>query len=680
MARRKKRAATEGPEFLESWLFKISTKVFLGVLVIVLFLTLVRCTVRKPEAPQWTTQLTVPLINRTYPMDELVQRIGQSEVQIQGNQVVFSVNEEFDTVGFSNGQLTTPDLSYGLSQTLGSVTIDPPTIPAVTVDASNIGPLSTVIPGAVPPLSFQVVNDLPTITTFTDATVDTGTIYLVITNNLGVDLDIVNVLLTNQVAGDTVGTGSAAGGIASGNTALIPIPLFGRTLTNQLRATIDAHTNGGTVLSSSGKNLTTNVQFSGPLTVVSATAQVPPTSRSFSQVIALNETDPVYQATLADGELALTITNTSGLDADLQLTFPDLTKNGQPLVIQQTVTAKNTSYQTVNVTGYDLRPSDSTVPQQLWVQAEAVMPGSGANQVLVRATDKSTVNATLRRLSFASITGVFNNSSLSIPPTVQPVTVPNGFDSVQLVNAILTLEIENAVNLPGSLSVTVQGNNGKTLNFSGPVQPGSSGLPTITTFIDSAAADFLSPIPTSVTVSGSAGFGDGISPGTVTANDYVLARVNILSPLELVLGRTSVQTDVNRNQIDQSNIDIVTNHTEQARFVYNIINHLPIGAHVNLFFGPDSATLFTAPQLEIDSLVVPAAPTSLGIASDTASSGFQTILLTNDDIRILENDTLYSSVELVLEGTGGQVIRLTGDDYVTVQGRLEVDYHFDGNL
>ena len=48
--------------------------------------------------------------------------------------------------------------------------------------------------------------------------------------------------------------------------------------------------------------------------------------------------------------------------------------------------------------------------------------------------------------------------------------------------------------------------------------------------------------------------------------------------------------------------------------------------------------------------------------------------------RILENDTLYIGQELVLEGSNGQSVKLTQDDYITVIGRIEVEYRFDGEF
>ena len=63
------------------------------------------------------------------------------------------------------------------------------------------------------------------------------------------------------------------------------------------------------------------------------------------------------------------------------------------------------------------------------------------------------VTVDLSNLSLQSVTGVMVPTSVAINPVDQNITVPQGFDSVQLAGATLSLEITNAVDLPGSLSV-----------------------------------------------------------------------------------------------------------------------------------------------------------------------------------------------------------------------------------
>ena len=72
----------EPDNFWESFLFKYSTRFILGLIVVTIFLTLVQCSVKSPEAPSWNTTFSVPVVNRTYQMVELVDKVGQDELGI----------------------------------------------------------------------------------------------------------------------------------------------------------------------------------------------------------------------------------------------------------------------------------------------------------------------------------------------------------------------------------------------------------------------------------------------------------------------------------------------------------------------------------------------------------------------------------------------------------------------
>jgi len=70
-------------KYSESFFVKYGLKILLGIFIIVVFLTLVQCTVKKPESPTWTTNLILPVINRMYDMDEIVAKIDQPGLSLE---------------------------------------------------------------------------------------------------------------------------------------------------------------------------------------------------------------------------------------------------------------------------------------------------------------------------------------------------------------------------------------------------------------------------------------------------------------------------------------------------------------------------------------------------------------------------------------------------------------------
>ena len=681
MSRKRTRGRSGSPDqFLESRLFKFGTKLVIGLAVVVVFLTLTQCTVKKPESPTWTTQLTVPLVNRTYEMPEIIDKIDQEDILIGADSaVVFSLSRDIDTVSLEGDELTTDNMSYSVSEQLGEITIDAPVSDSVAVALADIGSLATYVPGAVPPLTFDVTNALQPIDNFSTATIANGRLWAVITNNLGFDLSAVTVQLYDAGNSRVVGSQGFVGGIADGVTDSVAFDLDGETISNQLEAWLSSATTGGTVLSAANKEITTAIRFDNSLTVSSATAEIPALSRNFSQQVGLGETDPVYAAHLTTGALSLEVANSTNLPANLAISFPDLVNSGTPLSVVRSIGANSNTTVNVDLSGYDLEPTDSTVPQNININVSATVAGTGSGQMAtVNATDEFSVDASITNLNFNSVRGLFSAVETTFDPRTEEINLENGFDQLELVNAVLTLTIHNGVNLPGSLDVLLEGDNGKTMHVIGNVVAGSADSAVLSLIIDSTVASFFTPIPSSIDISGSAIFGDGLTVGTITSDDFVYAEINVLAPLEVRINNAVIDTDIESEGIDLADI---VDHVIEARFVYDIVNHLPIGAQFELYMSGDSATALSNPQLLIDDISVPAAPVLAGVVTDTISSGYQQIVLTTTDLDVFANDSLYIGTRLLLQDTPpGETARLTIEDYIHITGRIEVEYNFDGEF
>jgi hypothetical protein len=677
----KRRGSTNGENASGGILTGFILKLAFAVAVIVTVLTLAQCTVKKPQSPSWDTHLTVPLISRQYSMSELVRKMDQPGIGFDvDSNVIFSISRDLDTFRLAQQDLSLTGFSYNTTAQLGVISITPPTIAPVVVPVSAIGPLAGAS-GSIPSISFTVANDLPPISTLSSATIADGKVYIVVANNLGIDLSAASITLYDIGNSSVIGTQSFFIGLLNGDVDSLMFNLNGRTISNQLNATLDGTTAPGTILTAGIQDISTRASFSSPLTVSAATTQVPPLSRSFSQQVALVNPTPVYQATLASGTLSISITNNTPLSSTIDVTLPDLLSGGLPVVISRSVAANSSVSPTINLAGYILTPVDSTVPQNIGFAVAASSSGSGAGQVTVDQNQGFSVTAGLSGLSVQSLTGIIAPTDVVVNPMAQSITVPQGFDSVQLSQATLSLEITNAVDLPGSLSIQIQGNNGKTLNLSGAVQRGSAGNPVVSVITDTTVADFLWPLPSSLSITGSATFGDSVSSGTLTSADFLHARICIDAPLELILHQSTVRPGASKQSLDSNVLQNIADHITEARLIYTLDNHLPIGAQINLYLNGDSATAYSNPDVLIDNLFVNAGVVGgNGVVTAATSTGEQTVLLDSADIQVLRNPSLWIASQIVLDSTGGQPVRITAQDYVGVTGRIEIDYRFDGKF
>jgi hypothetical protein len=686
MVRKRTKHRLRSDSFWDSFVFKYGSKLLLGLVVVVIFLTLVQCTIKKPESPVWNTKFTIPAVNRTYGMEELIRKMDQEGIGIDSSgMVTYSITKDLDTIQLEEDLLSTADLSYTASENVGTVRIGPPSVDPVSISLASISGLASSLPGdsaGVDSLSFNLYNDMPTITTFSSADVANGEFAVVVDNNLGISLDTVIVQIYDVVNAAVVATDTFPQPIASGSTASLSIALSGQSISNSFRVDEHCYTTGGVVDSASTRYVGTDVVFADSLEVFSAVAEIPALTRDFSEQVDLAETNRIDTAGLSGGSLNLSIVNATELNADLTITIPDIvSQGGQALTVDQAVPPRQNTIVNVDLSGYRLVPRDVTVPQNIDINVTASTPGTAPQQVQVNQSDSFFVSADLTSLTFDYVNGVFDSVSANFAGTEHEIDVPTGFDSLELVSAIITLEIENGVNLPGHLDLLLNGDNGKQLNFSGDIAAGGRDSATWSSLSNNSVTDFLSPIPSRITASGTAVFGDEVYQGTVYGDDYVFGRVKIHAPLEVIINESHIETDIESKKIDQDDMDIITDHVLEGRFVYNIINHLPLGARINFFFSGDSATLYANPELRIDSVFITAAPVSLdGLVSDTASTGYQEIYLDSADIKVLNNDTLYIGQEIILESSNGQTVKLTQDDYLTVIGRIEVNYRFDGEF
>ncbi len=674
----------EPDNFWESFLFKYSTRFILGLIIVTIFLTLVQCSVKSPEAPSWNTTFSVPVVNRTYQMAELVDKVGQSELGIDslGN-VSFSVTESIDPIGIDASQLTTADIAYNQSQVLGLISITPPTFTPLAVSLSSITGLATGLPGdsaIVAPVMFTTFNNLPQIQEFTSADIGTGQLDITIDNYLGVTLDTLLIQLYDRTTGTSIQLDTIVQPIVDSTSYTHSIILDGRTLSNYLRVDVSAFTPGGTVQNFSQRSIATNADFGSTITVTSAVAQVPAMPDiSLSQKIGLTlgAGEQIDSAQLSSGNIIMTITNNSGLDATLNLNVPSLENAGISYSVNQPILAGQTVNLNTDLANYNLIPINDSVQ----IDLSLAIPGSGTTQVIVNETDDFSVTASIGNLSFNSISGIIPDNTTSFANITQELNAPDGFNEISFVTAILTLNVENGVDLPGNLACTLSATNGKILEITGTIAPRGLAVRQLTTITNNDVADFLNPIPDSITIGGSITFGDNVSH-TITVSDSIFASFDIYAPLHVKVNNAAItDIDIERTDLDSANMVQITDHVTEARFVYTITNHLPLGVSAVIQLGPDSAGLYTNPALVLDTLYATAAPVDplTGITNaDQITEG--EIFLDSTDIQILNNDTLFIRPLLFLNSSDTSGVLLTGSDYFTIQGRIEIEYLFDTDL
>ncbi len=676
---RKKRAT-----FRDKTLLNLGLKCCLGLVVVLIFLTAVQCTLKKPESPTWTTQLVVPMVNRTYLMPEIIDRIDQPNIYYDStgaeDQVVFRYSEDIDTIEVTDN-LSTPDISHSGGSALGEVTIFPDNPNPVSISLGDV--ITLRLDFSAPDTSFDMARDIDPIGSFSTATIASGGFDFAFTNDFGLDLDTVIFKLYDITFADTVAYDTLPDpGLPAGESETVFIDLSGQTISDDLRMIIHCHTPGAPpTFSVDDKSLETAVS-SDSLVVTSAVTEVPALTRDFQEAVALDDSNTIHQAVLDNGQLSLSIRNETALQTEFTITLNDFNAAGNPLEIIRSVGPNSTVIADIDLTGYIFEPGDQTYPQNVAIDVQAAIDASSPNLVAVSQYDSLLITADISGLNFSSMMGVIQPTDAAFDDIALEIEVPKGFDSLQLVEAILDLNIDNGIGFPGNLDLTITGDNGKSLNITGLIAAGDPDSPVRTVIQEPDLSDFLFPMPSNITINGTATFGDGVTVGTVTAADFVFSNIYINSPLRVIIpDSTMIEADIEEEEIDQEDIDLITDHVVEAGFNTIVTNHLPLGITVEMYLDGDSTRLNSAQaQLVVGPITVAAGTVDAGGIVTAATISENLIVLDSLEIKILENDTLYIGQSVMLNGTGGQAVSITPEDFYNVVGTIEVEYIFDGEF
>ncbi len=659
----------------ESFLVKYGFKFVLGFVVIIVFLTVVQCDIKKPEAPTWTTNLTIPMMSRTYTMPEIIDKINQPGLGFDDDSnIVFTFSSDIDTFNIDADEMRIDDLSLSFAEHLGLISLALSSPPNQTFHLTD---LIAVEGGIIPGTGFDIYYDLPAIADYDWAEVAEGGFYVVLVNDLGIDLTLVQMELADRyyIRSLTNPPLTFPQTIPAGGRDSVYVDVSGQTISSQLAVDLHCETPGGTVLTVDDKMMASSVKM-GSLLVSSACAHIPEMTRDIVTHVQIADDNSIISGEMTSGTAVVSIVNSTELDAVIDITLPDFRQGGIPLIRHVSISGNQSRQIFIDLSNCTFEPLDQTHPQDIECHAYASIDSTAPAKVIVSDDDSISVNIAITSVEFASLEGTFNSTEAQFDNVDLEIDLPRGFSEIQLLNALLTLHIENAFNLDGDISITVEGSNGQSLVIDTTIAAGSATEPSVTLIVKDDLADFLNPVPEAITVSGSAGFS---GTGRITPDDYLFATVHIASPMEMMIGGATFEGDLTSEDIDQKNIDKITNHVLEARVISSIENHLPLGASVDIYLGGDSATILDNPQVVI-SLYVDAGAFDENGNVITSTSSENIIVLDSLDIKVLENPVLYTAQMISLNSTEGQAVKINLDDYIHVSAIVEVDYRFDGEF
>ena len=630
-----------------------------------IFLTLFQCSLRKPTSPTWETDLTVPLICKTYDMDTIIDEADEPSLYVDSlGQLRFLKEVELDTTKMEE-LLTFSAMSYEIKGKVGILKIDTPEPQETEFALSQVYQGEV---GLVPPFSFALTRELDSISNFSTAVLDQGKANILAENHLGVELDWLKIEIIDDYSSQVIEAVIFPEGLGDGAVDTQEVDLSGKTVSNRVSYAIQAHTPGGTILSLSGKYLKLAFSFCDSLFVREALAQIPEIHLEEAETFEIPTDDLVQRALIKTGSLTLDISNHTNLSSDLEIRAPAFSDQGVPLSVNKFVLPGDQVSVEIPLEGYLFLPESG---RELSVHLEAVTEGTGTEKVWVFWSDSISVEARLSQLYFREVTEIVQPTLVEITTIQKEIDLPQGFDAAHLPAASLSLEIVNGVSLPGDLNLQIKGDAGQNLTLSAQVEAGTPSDPSRSTIIESDLTQFLNPIPSQITVDGDVGFGDGVTSATITQEDFVVGKIIISSPLELILDSTQIRIDQGEDSLGEDEREIVQERLKDTRMVSKFENHLPLSARVELYL-KTTPEVYTGPDLLIGPVELISGETDEAGNVIRPTFSQDVVQLDKEKLRIFESVPFYIGGKIFLPGTDGKKVKFKVSDYIKISSYLEV--------
>ncbi len=638
-------------------------------LTAILGLSLASCGLEKPKQPTWDTQFVVPLISHNYDMIELVDRMAEDNLGCDslGN-ISISFDYTIDTTAVDAGLSVSGSIETYIER-VGDLEIGAPQPMSDDLTLSDYTSLGAG--GSVPGLAINANGEFEPMEDFDQANVASGSLIISVSNNFGLHVDSAEVYVFDLASFEVYGPVRFDGGIPDGATRSESIDLAGKSVFDRYGWGMLVYTAADTLLSLAEKNFTLAIEFSEDFTVSSGTVKISPQTKEFVRNIELESEHEITSGLVAGGNVTVQVTNLTSLDADVELRIDELTISGTPLTLSVALDKQQSCQFNEQLAGYRLQPTPEIDNPNVNLDLIVAIEGTGDQLVSVESYDSLDIVVTISDLEFSEVTGVIAPTEIAIDPIDEELDIPIGFDGVSLRSAILTIELESTADLPSVLDLAIANDRGDEVVINHPIERGAVGSPGATLIEVTDLTDFLDPIPHSISISGVATAGDGMSTGTVTSESYIVGDVSIFSPLEITVGESSFEADINEADLKDLDEDL-TDRLRSATMSATLTNHFPLEAIVILCLKGDSTGIYENPDLTIGPIAVDAGLVSeTGLVTASAISEFSTTL-DDADLDILKNETLYIGQIISFESTDGGTVRIINSDFINVDAYIVI--------
>jgi hypothetical protein len=524
-------------------------------------------------------------------------------------------------------------------------------------------------PGIVPPCSATLEEDLDAFSSFSHITAKEAFATLTISNQLGLDLILVQVKIIDRAFENTLHTELLTDGLRDGDSVTQSLILIDKTLSNGLGFEIKVFSPGGEILTFEGKYLLVGFSIDS-MRVTGGRAKVPSFELSDEDEVLLPTSSIIDSAFIKSGQLSLHLDNLTNLRAVVEIDFPEIEKDDHSLSALCNLTASSSSDLTLTLDDCTLKPDQGN---RVTVQVRVWSPGSGDALIDFGSGDSVTVEMSLSEVIFSQVCGIVESTRVEIDPIERELDIPPAFESACLINASLNLEIHNGVDLPAGLSLIIEGDQGQNLSLHAQVEASGPFGTAITSVFEEELESLLNPVPQSLSVTGEVIFGDEQSHGIVREEDFVFGVLKVSSPWELILDSCQVEIDADSGEVKDDLREIIEDQINFGKVILKAESHLPVGAEARVLFSRNLQSLFSSPDIVIGPVSVAAGELNYDGSVKESNFSETEISLTHEELQVFTSTPFYMAGTIDFPGTDGESIKAVAADYIRITCYLELN-------
>jgi hypothetical protein len=664
----------------------------------------------EPVLPTWDVDLTVPILDKTFTLGELIEKDTTYLKVGAGNQIYYSTSEKLDATKIGDN-LKISDISTSASTKLGNFEIKNPGTISASIKAYDIFPS---LSSNLPPGNYIVPSNAPgqTVTTnftafdnFQQVTFDGGIIKVTVNNGLPVPLQFPNGLAiynSNDLTTPILTLFENAT-INANSELTATADLAGKTLPANLslKVTVLSPGSGGQQVYLDVNQMFVAVSASlENLSIASASAKIPsqtePVVISDSFVLEPNEPQPdlISEVNFKSGSMKIKVVNGIDLGLNGSITLYNFVRKSDntplqiPLNIGRKNSASNTLTFNLNLADYKLVGNlTNTVDYKVEVRTE----DTGNEYRTVSKNDGLSAEITLQNIVIESISGKAKPREISFEE--QKIDLAGlkdyrekfkgsiKFDDIQVeINLVKTAQFTFDLNLK------IKGVNTRTgkvdsieiplaqRRFSGSTHRIvlNKSNSNIVNFINSFASQEL---PEYLIVTGSVFLNPNYEVGRVSSSDSVYGSVSVSFPASVGISNAVFEDTSEVNELsDESKKEI--DKTNYGKLFVEIENGLGVGVRFRAkILGVTMDSLLSIPK-DNDFMINPAPVGSDGFSTGTTRY-VNVIELNRDEIQKFKDMKFVRSFISIATANNGGIVKFRTTDSLKVKIYGRVNYRVE---